>query len=200
MVNSIRTILVLFSLSISNAYAFTAIAFPEESGDQYYYYKGADTQKEADTYALEGCRVHARSKGNVELAKTCKVQHRQKGSGYGAVSCGENGCTFISGYSDNQEALDTAYSNCSKSFKNCNNTNMNAWFDDNFPTKKGSKPKQVISKNTHNNTVTCNNSCSNGRCVRTFADGRKEVWQAPRKFNPLTNNWEWDTNTNACGI
>lgn len=39
----------------------------------------------------------------------------------------------------------------------------------------------------------------NGSCIRTFEDGRKERWQAPRKYNPFTQNWEWDTQTNACG-
>lgn len=48
--------------------------------------------------------------------------------------------------------------------------------------------------------ITCTNQCINGSCVRTFADGRKEKWTAPRVFNPLTNTWDWDINTNACGI
>lgn len=50
------------------------------------------------------------------------------------------------------------------------------------------------------NRVTCTNNCVNGSCLRKFADGRTERWQAPRKFNPLTNNWEWDITTNACGL
>jgi len=45
--------------------------------------------------------------------------------------------------------------------------------------------------------LTCQNSCVNGSCVRTFADGRKERWQAPRVFDPLTNDWKWETN--SCG-
>ena len=45
--------------------------------------------------------------------------------------------------------------------------------------------------------LSCQNSCVNGNCVRTFADGRKERWQAPRVFDPLTNDWKWDTN--SCG-
>lgn len=50
------------------------------------------------------------------------------------------------------------------------------------------------------NVVSCTNKCVNGSCVRTFPDGRQERWQAPRKFDPLTNNWGWDTTTNACGL
>lgn len=52
---------------------------------------------------------------------------------------------------------------------------------------------------TSRNVLRCSNDCVNGNCVRTFEDGRKERWQAPRRYNPLTSNWEWDITTNACG-
>ncbi|MFN3303576.1 MAG: hypothetical protein ACK44A_07635 [Roseateles sp.] len=55
------------------------------------------------------------------------------------------------------------------------------------------------SANTSRNVLRCTNDCVNGNCVRTFEDGRKERWQAPRRYNPLTSNWEWDITTNACG-
>lgn len=45
--------------------------------------------------------------------------------------------------------------------------------------------------------LSCTNRCVNGSCVRTFADGRTEQWQAPRIFDPFTNDWKWDTN--SCG-
>ena len=45
--------------------------------------------------------------------------------------------------------------------------------------------------------LTCQNNCVNGSCVRTFPDGRKERWQAPRVFDSLTNDWKWETN--SCG-
>lgn len=48
-------------------------------------------------------------------------------------------------------------------------------------------------------SVTCRNECFNGACTRTFSDGRRERWQAPRVFDPFTNDWKWDTTTNACG-
>jgi hypothetical protein len=50
------------------------------------------------------------------------------------------------------------------------------------------------------NRTSCTNNCTNGSCVRTFPDGLQERWQAPRKLDPFTQNWEWDTTTNACGI
>jgi len=39
----------------------------------------------------------------------------------------------------------------------------------------------------------CSTNCVNGSCVRRWANGRSERFQAPRKFNPFTSQWEWDT-------
>lgn len=61
-------------------------------------------------------------------------------------------------------------------------------------------PKQTPVALNARQSVTCHNDCVNGNCVRTFSDGRKERWQAPQKFNPFTNMFEFDTMTNACGV
>lgn len=58
-------------------------------------------------------------------------------------------------------------------------------------------PRKASVNSVQRNTVSCHNECTNGNCLRTFSDGRKERWQAPRVFNPLTNNWEWQVN--SCG-
>jgi hypothetical protein len=47
------------------------------------------------------------------------------------------------------------------------------------------------------NVVSCTNECHNGSCLRTFANGRSERWQAPRVFDPMTNDWKWEIN--SCG-
>lgn len=60
-------------------------------------------------------------------------------------------------------------------------------------TKTASTTRQV-------NRTSCTNNCVNGSCVRTFPDGSQENWQAQRKLDPFTQNWGWDTTTNACGI
>lgn len=65
---------------------------------------------------------------------------------------------------------------------------------------KEKKTKPQKAQTTSKNALTCTNHCVNGDCLRTFENGRKERWQAPRTFNLLTNNWEWDTLTNACGL
>lgn len=57
----------------------------------------------------------------------------------------------------------------------------------------------VQSTTTSRNVLRCRNDCVNGNCLRTFEDGRQERWQAPRRYNPMTSNWDWDTTTNACG-
>ncbi|MEW6760207.1 MAG: DUF4189 domain-containing protein [Pseudomonadota bacterium] len=46
-------------------------------------------------------------------------------------------------------------------------------------------------------TLSCTNRCVNGSCVRTFANGHTERWEAPRVLDPFTNNWKWDTS--SCG-
>jgi len=66
--------------------------------------------------------------------------------------------------------------------------------------KQAVNTNKVIARNTTNNRVNCSNSCSNGLCIRTLSDGTKERWQAPRVFDPFTQNWTWDINTNACGV
>lgn len=65
---------------------------------------------------------------------------------------------------------------------------------------RASKPVPVSASTRSTNYVSCTNSCENGSCLRRFADGRTERWQAPRKFNPFENNWEWDITTNPCGL
>jgi hypothetical protein len=59
------------------------------------------------------------------------------------------------------------------------------------------KVAAVQARTVSRNVLRCTNECVNGTCVRTFEDGRKERWQAPRVFR--FGNWEWDTTTNPCG-
>ncbi|MCK0165895.1 ankyrin repeat domain-containing protein [Marinobacter sp. S6332] len=41
--------------------------------------------------------------------------------------------------------------------------------------------------------TTCNTRCSNGDCYRTYSDGRKTRFQAERKYNPFSSQWEYDS-------
>lgn len=67
--------------------------------------------------------------------------------------------------------------------------------------RRANQPKsvQVASTSRTSNRSYCENSCVNGMCIRSFPNGTKERWQAPRIYNPLISNWEWDITTNACG-
>ncbi len=42
-------------------------------------------------------------------------------------------------------------------------------------------------------SVTCNTNCRNGDCRRTYSDGRRVRFQAQQKWNPLSNQFEWDS-------
>ena len=62
------------------------------------------------------------------------------------------------------------------------------------------RPPPSRSTTRQTNRTSCTNDCMNGSCVRKFPDGTTERWQAPRKFDPFSQNWGWDTTTNACGL
>ncbi len=79
-----------------------------------------------------------------------------------------------------------------------------------YPTEKALKAavarydaqqraERTVANSKSKNVVRCSNQCSNGNCLRTFDNGRQERWQAPRVYNSMTQNWEWDISTNACG-
>jgi hypothetical protein len=74
-----------------------------------------------------------------------------------------------------------------------------------LPRAQKDKPQQrepaaTTSTTRQSNRTSCTNDCMNGSCARKFPDGTTERWQAPRKFDPLSQNWGWDTSTNACGL
>jgi hypothetical protein len=68
-----------------------------------------------------------------------------------------------------------------------------------LPLPQQPRPK-TTSTTRQTNRTSCTNECFNGSCVRKFPDGSTERWQAPRKLDPFTQNWGWDTSTNACGL
>ena len=61
---------------------------------------------------------------------------------------------------------------------------------------QGGCPRASV-RTTQRDVVRCSNVCTNGNCVRTFENGRKERWQAPRVYDPFKNDWTWDTD--SCG-
>lgn len=181
------------SITALNSMAYTSIAsIPGHVNDAFSRTSNYSNQKEADADALKGCRSEATKNRIGQLAAKCKVLTRAEGPGYGAVTCGENGCSWSTGYGDSQKAVDAAYGNCSKNYQNCNGTNIKYWED-----RAGFKTVVTSSRTTEVNRYSCTNSCMNGNCLRTFPDGSQERWQAPRVYNPSKGDWEWDTR--GCG-
>jgi hypothetical protein len=115
--------------SSGTAFAFTSIS--EVPGDNSTLYRASnfDTQAAADKAALTGCQAAARSSSHVKTAKKCAVLDRSRGPGYGALVCGDEGCTWRTGYESAQAAADAAYEVCSANFKNCQQTNIDSWLD-----------------------------------------------------------------------
>ncbi len=95
------------------SHAYSAIAW-EERHSVITTYAGWNfpTQKIADSTALNGCRTAAKQAGLSKSATNCKVWHRQKGPGAGAIVCGKTGCSMSTGYDSEQDAVDRAYQQC----------------------------------------------------------------------------------------
>jgi hypothetical protein len=161
-------ILSSISMTTLNCLAFTAVAgIPGESKSSLTWSWDYSNQKEADISALEGCRVTARKNGLGKLAGKCKVHTRAKGPGYGALTCGKNGCSWATGYDDLQQAVDAAYTRCSESYKDCNSKNIQNWED-----RRGFKMSNAKSDNRscipNTNARKCKYSCTNGNCLVTY--------------------------------
>lgn len=43
--------------------------------------------------------------------------------------------------------------------------------------------------------TTCTTRCENSTCFRTYDSGKKIEYEAQRKWNPLTNRFDWDPGT-----
>lgn len=188
---ALATFAVLLSITAKSVLAACAIAVVPGYSDQLGIAYGYESVKGAEQRAIEECRSRAKE---LQIKGKCKVVVSGPGPGYLAVSSGGDGTGYGIG-STAQDAVDTAYNACAKKFKNCNGDNIKYW------TGKvaAGNGRKVVSTTRSQNDVTCQNVCSNGNCVRTLPDGRKERWQAPRVYNSFTRNWEWDTSTNACG-
>lgn len=59
--------------------------------------------------------------------------------------------------------------------------------------KVAAEEARVRAQNRVTQANSCTTHCVNGDCVRQWPNGRKERFQAPRKFNPFNGQWEWDT-------
>jgi len=193
------TSLTLFSLLLTsiNSLAYTSIAtVPGHVSQAFYRTSNYESQKEADAHAIEGCRVEAREKGIGQLAKKCVVKSRATGPGYGAVVFAEDGAAWVTGYSDNQVAVDAAYAECEKAFRNCQKDGISYWLDE-AGFKKKSAPKTASLDSCtppSGKTLRYADSCVNGDCVRTFENGCKKRFQAAYCYDAIQGRYDWKPN------
>ena len=176
------------------SHAFSAVALvPGHAPTTIYAGWNWPTQKEADKAALDGCRASAKQSAIPNLANKCQVDFRQKGAGGGAIVCGASECAYTGGYATRQAAADAAYENCAASFKDCQKTDITAWWDEaGYPKKplraagqaKTCSPPagQAVRSKTH---------CNNGDCIRTFENGCQVRFQAKYCHDPVSGKWEW---------
>jgi hypothetical protein len=150
------------------------------------------SQKEADNKALEGCRATAKKNGLTQLEKKCTVISRAKNPGYGALVCGDKGCSWSTAYDDMQTAVDHAYDDCSKSYGNCQRDNIPNW-DDEAGFRQSSQVVAAQSQSCRPNksNISCRFQCTNGSCIVTYENGCKMSVQVQPRYNPFTNQWEY---------
>ena len=178
---------------ISQAYAYTSIAiapgYAHQSFDVSYDW---GRQKDADAAAIKGCQKNMADKGIGKLASKCKVVTRAKGPGYGAVVCGDKGCSWVMGYSDKQEAVDAAWNSCDASiYGNCQDDSITAWLDENWPQQRAQANRTGTCQPPPGKVLRYSDRCFNGDCTRTFENGCSVRFQAPYCFNGLEGKWEW---------
>lgn len=185
------SLIFLFIMFSRSSFAFTAIAIVEgHISDTWGYASNYDTQKEADKQAILSCKEASKAKGLQKLANQCKVVDRADGPGYGTILCGVGGCAWSLSYNTGQEAIDAAFANCSKSYSNCQEKDIQFYKD-----FAGFTP--APSQNTANdcrprsNSLRCSSSCTNGDCIVTYENGCKMRVQVQPRFNGFTNTWEY---------
>lgn len=184
---------IFYLVGPSSSDAHTSIAMVHEHAPETYSVSSNyGSQREADQAALKGCSEAAVRNGIPKQAGKCKVMDRQKGPGFGAIVCGESTCSWVSGYDQKQEAVDSAHQTCTKS-DNCPDTDILAWEDfAGYP-----KPRQEIHQRTKacsppaGQVVRSRTECTNGACLRTFENGCQVQFNAPYCFDPLQQRWDW---------
>lgn len=181
----------LAGLAATDARAFISIHVNVENGT-YHIIRDAYTKNGAYEESLQLCTDGA---AKDKIKADCKHLGVEGTKGYLVVarSADRIGVGFDAKKS---KAEATALKNCSPHSKS--ECKVVVVSQEKVGTPAGKKT--VRSTTATNNTMSCTNQCRNGNCVRTFPDGRTERWQAPRVYDPFSQNWKWDTTTNACGI
>jgi hypothetical protein len=170
-----------------------------------YFNYNADTEAEARAAALEGC-----NKQQGDKPTPCQVQTRFGDWAY--VRAGSASYTTVHLDSRMDTALADAMAACKAHSKpgdackvfekgfNQGSRKAPAAFDKLASLTDTARAARAPARQVATRAVqalSCTNRCVNGSCIRSFPDGRTEKWQAPRVFDPLNNDWKWDTS--SCG-
>ena len=166
---------------------------------------GYASEAEARQVALDGCAAKLK-----DAAAACQVMTRW--GAWTRVTAASPSHTAYQVETDRAHAEKLALARCREgtpSSETCKivRTEQNAGpgpkpasFDKVFAQTALAKERAAQSRPSappRGRTLSCTNRCVNGSCVRTFANGHTERWEAPRVLDPFTNNWKWDTS--SCG-
>jgi hypothetical protein len=144
---------------------------------------------DADQADIEGCRTEARENKIGHLANQCKVISRSELPGYGALVCGDDGCSWALGEESGQAAVDAAFSQCDRHYKNCESKNIKFWEDfEGFALSKAANPS-VGDCRPKTKQLSCQSSCTNGDCVVTYENGCKMRVEVSPRFDSFQNRW-----------
>lgn len=168
----------------------------------------SDTQKQAEEDAIAECQKQS-NKGD-----QCKIDKRFSTSDhmFYAIARGkQTGAGIGASAQSIDRAKKLALEGCAEQIKPGDACAVSATGENRGPKPAPASMQRVLAIAEKNQTtpvatttsrtvVHCTNQCMNGDCIRTFDNGRKERWQAPRVFDPFSQNWKYDTDTNACGV
>lgn len=171
----------------ANCMALLSIAvIPGQSKSSFYLADNFEYQQEADRVALEGCRAQAKSKGLGHLAQKCIITDRGAKPGYGAFSCGDDGCSYSLEYREKQDAQNAAYRSCAGSFVNCVMP-TDFWIDTSGYKQATSETNCIPTTRVRS----CTSQCFNGDCVVTYSNGCQVRVQVSPQYNSSSSKWEY---------
>lgn len=193
-------------------WAAWAAAVEDNSVIASYYTYDAASKNDAEARALEGCKKEL-TDAKKEL---CKIQISVSGRSAFVLASSKSG-SHISVDNTIEKAKRAALAGCQRASKAGDVCTIQTVYENPGPVPKPksfdlvyaktiaakidreemaqAKPKSVRTNAVQR--LTCENQCVNGNCIRTFSDGRKERWQAPRVYDPFSRDWKWDTS--SCG-
>ncbi len=178
------------ALTMGNGHAHSAVAhIKDHVFDSWYRANNYSSQKEADQFAIEGCRTVARQNKIGHLANQCKVVTRAESPGYGALVCGDDGCAWALGKESGQTAVDTAFNLCDSNYKNCESNNIKFWEDfEGFASPRASNESSEDCR-PKTKQLSCKSNCTNGDCMVTYENGCKMRVQVSPRFDGIQNRW-----------